>query len=201
MVRLIATGWLFALVMAAAWIGELAPALGPPKTQDGDSDSLVMASKTLAQVGRRRGDTYRMSGDDPGSCPPHQSEGPTFEPNQIDVASSGEDVLTMMTTELMRTNCLTDPTGRSCHGLQAEISVEGHSDDLPSSRRGGNQQLSYSRAQSVADWLSSAGFIIRSVDGVGSSQPAPAPSPDTRSAAERRHDDRRVSLQTWCPWP
>ncbi len=201
MVRLLVVGWLFALVLAAAWMGELAPALGPPVARDGASDAQVQISKTLARFGRRQGDAYPMSGDDPGSCPPHRSEGLTFEPNQMDVASNGEEVLMTMMTELMKTSCLTDPTGRSCHGLQAEISVEGHSDDLPSSRRGGNQQLSYSRAQSVANWLSSAGFIIRSVDGLGSSQPAPAPSPDSRSAVERRRDDRRVSLRAWCPRP
>ncbi|MCP3988822.1 MAG: OmpA family protein [Actinomycetia bacterium] len=201
MLRLMVTGWLFALVVTAAWIGVITPTPSTPMSGGETTAVPGLISEMLGQIGHRQGNMYLPSGNDPGSCPLHLTRGPSFGPNQVGLNPAGEEVLTAAMTELIEMSCLTDPIGRTCRGLRAEISVEGHTDDLPSSRHGGNQQLSHDRARSVADWLSAAGFTIRSVDGLGSSQPAPAPGPDTRDAAERRRDDRRVSLRAWCPRP
>lgn len=201
MLRLVTMGWLFALAVAAAWIGVLAPAPVTGPAEGGTRGVDTSISETLARVSRRHDIPGSHPAGAPGSCLPFLGIGPTFGPNQVEPDAAGEAVLMTTMATLIELGCLTDPSGRTCGGIQAEISVEGHSDETPSSRYGGNQQLSYDRARSVADWLTAAGFTIRSVDGLGTSQPAPAPDPDTRSAVQRRADDRRVTLRAWCPRP
>jgi outer membrane protein OmpA-like peptidoglycan-associated protein len=201
MLRIVLFGWLFVLMVGATWIGLLAPA---PVTGSAGGDTFAdapSAVETLTQVGHRNQGLDLPPAGTPGSCPILVAEGPWFGPNQVKLDARGETVLMTTMATLIEMGCITDPDGRSCGGPQAEIAVEGHSDELPSSHPGGNQQVSHDRARSVADWLTAAGFTIRSVEGLGASQPAPGPDPDTRSPAQRQADDRRVTLRAWCPRP
>ena len=93
MLRLVTMGWLFALAVAAAWIGVLAPAPVTGPAEGGTRGVDTSISETLARVSRRHDIPGSHPAGAPGSCLPFLGIGPTFGPNQVEPDAAGEAVL------------------------------------------------------------------------------------------------------------
>jgi len=198
MIRAALSGWMFALVLLAAWLGLLQP--GSATTESDKVVSLgkieVAVTEVLSAI--ERWNPSEPQRDTPEGCGFFPSPNIPFGPDSAEVSTQVEQILFASLVAINSQACLLDATGTPCAGAGVAITVFGHTDARPTARHGGNQQLSTDRAEAVAAWLTAAGATIGSTFGLADARPLPAPVPDYRSAAERLADNRRASIELWC---
>ncbi len=124
-------------------------------------------------------------------------KGLTFDSNEAELSDDGRLALERMMAVLSSSRVCTTDTG-SCSRQDLEVELIGHTDNQVSSLPGGNLQLSKDRARAVAAVFIEYGFMKVGVEGRADREPAPAPEPDTRSEAEVRADNRRVTINLLC---
>lgn len=142
------------------------------------------------------GEQQESSAEQP--CGRFELRGPTFASNEAVLNEDGHAALNALIADLRATGCGVDATDAQCSVDQLEVALSGHTDDLPTSRSGGNLQLSIDRANAVANVMSQAGIHVRSTDGYAETRPVPAPTPDNRTLAQIRQDNRRTEIEFHC---
>lgn len=123
-------------------------------------------------------------------------DGPTFPTNDARLTPTAEEVIDQLISEINSRTCGRDSDATVCAVQDMQVELRGHTDDVPTSRPGGNQQLSVDRAQSVADKFIAAKFTIRSVTGFADT--IPAPGTDDHTLEEARAKNRRTEILLWC---
>ena len=118
-------------------------------------------------------------------CEAFELDGPTFASNKATLTPNAKAALKQLVDAEL-----------GADGI--EVEPHGHTDDVPTDRPGGNEQLSLDRAAAVAQFLRTLEVAVRGVEGHANNFPATGPDPDNRSQSERREDDRRVELFVYC---
>lgn len=123
---------------------------------------------------------------------------PTFETNQAEVTPAGRAEIAALVRRLRTVRCGLDSLDAACDPSHMMVELHGHTDDRPTDRDGGNEQLSLDRAMAVGEIFESMGVAVQRVEGHGAAVPAAAPIPDRRTVDERRGDDRRTEVLLRC---
>ncbi|MEM8925315.1 MAG: hypothetical protein AAGD35_17565 [Actinomycetota bacterium] len=209
--RFLLFGWLFAIVLALAWLGALFDAVegaAPAAPASTTAPSTAFAPST-APGGIDAGSTptgeVDARGQDRGEGPtlPEACIRPVMEPIRFADGSTILDasalrVLATLAAEIGDAGCVIDTVGLQCRPADVEVAATGHADAAPTGAVGGNARLSFERALAVAVVLLDRGITMRSVEGVGSAEPT-VTEPGGRLEATGNPADRRVELAVWCP--
>lgn len=132
------------------------------------------------------------------ACPPYPIEPVRFAANRSNPDHRGERALADSLARLEAGACVLDAAGIACSPREISIRLEGHTDDLPTARPGGNLRLSFDRALAVSALVIEGGFTVKSVEGMAATTPE-SPTPGRESpAGGSRHEDRRVTISLWC---
>ena len=118
-----------------------------------------------------------------------------------DSSSLSEDAVTTLAAlavAISAAECVHDGAGVACPPAAAVVDVDGHADERPTARAGGNDALALERAGATGDTLARIGARVGAVRGWGASVPATGPVPDHRSDEQRWRDDRRVTMTLRC---
>lgn len=144
---------------------------------------------------RRQPDSPAPRAESSQPCREFLLDGPTFESNSAELTEAGRAVVVQLVVEVTGQRCGQDSASVACDAKLLEVELRGHTDDLPTSRPGGNQQLSEDRAAAVAEELAKGGLSIRSVAGYADTLPL---VDDGRASDELRAANRRTEILLWC---
>ncbi len=211
LIRFLAFGWIFAFVLAAAWLGVLVPVDPPgptaPVTAPAPTEPESGMGGTPAGPGPDSVPTLAPRLDGAQPCPRIEPPLVLFGPNATFVGPEAQDEIAAFVLRLRSADCVADTVGTFCSPHDIEVSVAGHTDDSPSARPGGNPRLSFDRALGVALLLDETGLTVRSVEGYGAARPLPtppAPAGGTATGPDGAQGGpgpvaRRAELSLWCP--
>lgn len=151
------------------------------------------------RVENQSGRTRVNAGDLPVTpCVGPEHVGPHFDSGQTTITPGGRARLASLVGQLDQAQCARAGNGSVCTSDTVQIIVRGHTDEHPSTNPS-NQELSQQRANAAAAELEALGVTVGATMGMADTDPAPPPNPDHRSNTERWADDRRVTLELWCP--
>lgn len=139
----------------------------------------------------------------PGRCLELNLVGATFESDQAELTPAGGRVVDALVARLAPGSAPADGLVCSdgqprCAIADVDIAVHGHTDPRPTSRPGGNDQLSLDRAAAVTGRLQAAGLRTEPPEGNGARVPPPEPPGGWPDQATALAAARRVTIELRC---
>lgn len=135
--------------------------------------------------------------DGPTHCLSLRMTGLTFVSNDVEPTPGGRSIIEQLVATL-KTTPTTEICQIGCSANNLDITVDGHTDDLPTTRPGGNEQLSADRAEAIATMLTNAGFMVSSWSGHAATRPPDEPEGGWDDVDQARAAARRVEIHLWC---